>query len=104
MPILRELSPGLCSTIGLGVSDSCGSGLMIARRELMGKTGAEFGRPEPVRPRARPKPAGKPPRLIADAGRLRGGVDWTPYYDPDSSLGDTITYWREALAAPGFDR
>lgn len=41
---------------------------------------------------------------IADVGRLHNEVGWTPNYDLDSGLGDTITYWRQSLAAASPDR
>ncbi len=81
-----------------------GSGSGIELRELVRRIGDKLGRPELVRLGARPTPAGEPQRLIADAGRLRNEVGWTPRHDLDGGLDDTIAYWRQSLAAASTDR
>jgi nucleoside-diphosphate-sugar epimerase len=38
-----------------------------------------------------------PARLVADVSRLRGEVGFTPRYDLESGLADTVTWWRAML-------
>jgi dTDP-D-glucose 4,6-dehydratase len=40
-------------------------------------------------------PAGEPPVLIADTTRLVDEVGWSPEYDLDSGLDQTIEWWHE---------
>lgn len=38
-----------------------------------------------------------PARLVADVSRLRGEVGFTPRYDLESGLADTVAWWRATL-------
>jgi nucleoside-diphosphate-sugar epimerase len=46
-----------------------------------------------------PTPADDPPVLMANTRRLTDEVGWTPAYDLDSGLADTIAWWRSHNAA-----
>ncbi|MDE2295983.1 MAG: NAD(P)-dependent oxidoreductase [Gammaproteobacteria bacterium] len=55
---------------------------------------ARIGGPGRVLRDARPAPANEPAVLVADATRLRREVGWTPSFDLDAALEDTIDWWR----------
>lgn len=73
-----------------------GSGRGIAIRELVGRIGRQTGRAELIRHGALPLAAGEPSRLVADVARLRDEVGWSPHYDLDAGLADTIAFWRRS--------
>jgi nucleoside-diphosphate-sugar epimerase len=53
------------------------------------------GRPDLPRFGALPDRPGDPPRLVADARRLRDEVGFTPRHDLDDGLRGTLAWWRE---------
>jgi nucleoside-diphosphate-sugar epimerase len=70
------------------------SGRPVALREVVEKVAAHVGRPDLVRLGARPAPEGEPPTLYADARRLREEVGWSPRYDLDDGLAETVECLR----------
>jgi nucleoside-diphosphate-sugar epimerase len=70
------------------------SGEGVAIREIVERIGAITGRPELLRIGALPSREGDPPSLVADAGRLRGELGWSPSLDLDAGLGSTVDWWR----------
>jgi len=70
------------------------SGRPVALAEVVEKVAARAGRPELVRLGAIPAPAGEPPALYADARRLREEVGWSPRYDLDEGLAETVEWLR----------
>ncbi|MEP7288553.1 MAG: NAD(P)-dependent oxidoreductase [Chloroflexota bacterium] len=45
-----------------------------------------------------PVPADDPPLLVGDVRRLTSEVGWSPRYDLDQGLADTIHWWQDQLA------
>ncbi len=82
---LVHLESGAASTIM-----NCGYGRGASVREVLDMVAKVNGAPLPVD--MAPRRAGDPPKLIANAARLRAQVDWTPAYD------DLETIVRDALA------
>lgn len=73
------------------------SGQPVALREVVEKVAERAGRPDLVRLDARPAPEGEPPSLYADARRLREEVGWSPRYDLDRGLAETVEWLRETM-------
>ena len=52
------------------------------------------GRPDLVELGALEAAADEPPLLVADVGRLRDEVGWSPSRSLDEGLRDTVEWWR----------
>ena len=71
------------------------SGRPVALREVIYKIADKLGRRDLIQLGVVPMPAGEPLVLIADTTRLVDEVGWSPEYDLDSGLDQTIEWWRE---------
>jgi nucleoside-diphosphate-sugar epimerase len=76
------------------------SGRPVALREVVEKVAAHAGHPDLVRLGARPAPEGEPPSLYADARRLREEVGWSPRYDLDEGIAETVEWLRLEMNLP----
>jgi nucleoside-diphosphate-sugar epimerase len=80
-----------------------GSGDAPPVRSVVERIAAALGRTDLVRFGARPTPAGEPPLVVADTTRLREELRWSPRFNLERGLADTIEWWRtqdgEAIAA-----
>lgn len=74
-----------------------GSGHAIAMAELITEIGRQIGRPELIKLGARPPRPGDPERVEAEITRLQSSLGWTPGFDLESGVADTIAWWRNAL-------
>lgn len=75
-----------------------GSGRPVALGEVVERVAARAGRPDLVRLGARPAPVGEPPALYADARRLREEVGWSPRYELDEGIAETVEWLRETMS------
>ena len=73
---------------------NCGYGHGYSVREVVQAVERATGRPLPVREDARR--AGDPPALIADAGRIRELLGWTPALDDLDKIVATSLAWERA--------
>jgi nucleoside-diphosphate-sugar epimerase len=73
------------------------SGRPVALEEVIYRIADKLGRRDLIQLGVVPTPAGEPPALIADTRRLAEEVGWSPEYDLDSGLGQTIEWWREQM-------
>jgi nucleoside-diphosphate-sugar epimerase len=71
-----------------------GSGESVSIAELVRLLGALCGRPELVRLGVLPARAGEPEELLADTGRLREEVGFSPSLTLEEGLNDTVAWWR----------
>lgn len=78
-----------------------GSGVPLSVAELARSIGRLLERPELVKLGARPAPAHEAPLVLADVGRLRDELQWSPSHDVESGLRDTIAWWRTQMEAEG---
>src|SRR5258708_1412605 len=70
------------------------SGQAVAVRDVVERLGALTGRAELLDLGARPTPPGEPACFIADIDALAHRVNFTPRYDLDSGLEQTVAWWR----------
>ena len=80
------------------------SGAPVRVCDLVEALGAAAGRPELIQLGMRPGQPGEPDELIADAGRLRNEVGWTPPSTLAARAADTIAWWRKELSPVGAGR
>jgi nucleoside-diphosphate-sugar epimerase len=82
------------ATSDLTGSVNVGSGEPVAVRDVASHVARACGRPELVRFGARATPAGEPPHLVADVGRLRDELGWRPRVELVAGLRETVNWWR----------
>lgn len=71
-----------------------GSQEPIALKDLINRAAELIGRQDLVRLGALPMRPTDAPLVLADAGRLRSEVGWTPRFTMDEGLNRTIAFWR----------
>ncbi|MDQ3816022.1 MAG: NAD(P)-dependent oxidoreductase, partial [Armatimonadota bacterium] len=74
-----------------------GSGCPVAIKEVVIKIAERLDRPDLLCLGAKPTPPDEPPLLVADVRRLRQEVGWSPQYDLDRGLKQTINWWKDRL-------
>lgn len=74
-----------------------GSGQPVAVKEIVRKIADQVGRPGLVRLGALPAAPNESPLVVADVRRLSEEVGWTPRYDLDDGLEQTIYWWRDRI-------
>ncbi|MDD5428968.1 MAG: NAD(P)-dependent oxidoreductase [Candidatus Omnitrophica bacterium] len=74
------------------------SGRPMALKDIISRIGEKIGAPELIRLGQIQAPKDEPQLLTADVTRLNKEVGWTPQYDIDSGLDETIEWWKENLA------
>ena len=74
-----------------------GSGKAVAVRDVVNLIARELNAEDRVVYGAMPMRPNEPKLLVADAGRLRRDVQWTPQHDLASGIKDTIEWWKKEL-------
>jgi nucleoside-diphosphate-sugar epimerase len=74
-----------------------GSDERTSLADMIERIARRIGRSELVRLGARSAPAGEPPILLPDVGRLREELHWQPRFTLDEGLADAIAWWRTQL-------
>lgn len=77
------------------------SGEAVTLKEVIGTLGELTGRGDLIELGAVPAPAGEPPVLVADVGRLREEAGWAPGRDLRAGLAETVAWWREGRQFTG---
>jgi nucleoside-diphosphate-sugar epimerase len=77
------------------------SGEAVELREIAERIAERTGRRELLQIGARPTPAGEPPALLADVGRLRDQIGWSPETGLDDGLDGVLAWWRQRIAGQG---
>ncbi len=75
------------------------SGEAVTLRSIMERVAAILGRPDLLRPGALPERLDEPALLVADVRRLRETLRWSPRYDLDRGLAQTVAWWKERACA-----
>jgi len=94
--VARAFAAILDSSVQGAINVGTGFGHPIA--ELIELAAQSIGRPELVEWGAVPQRPGDPARLVADAGRLRQEVGYTPGVELREGVERTVAWWRERLA------
>jgi UDP-glucose 4-epimerase len=81
---------------GASLTLNCGYGHGYSVREVIAAVERAHGAPLEVREEAR-RP-GDPPVLVADAGRIRSALGWTPRYDDLDVIVRTSLQWERRLS------
>jgi nucleoside-diphosphate-sugar epimerase len=76
------------------------SGRSVPLADLAREIARRIGREQLLAIGARAMPAGEPPSLVADVGRLRDEVGWTPSIELGDGLDCVIAWWREHCEQP----
>ena len=74
------------------------SGEPVTIADLATRIGRLLGRPELVQLGAMPYRPDEPMRILADAATLRQRLGWTPRFDLDRGLADTVRWWKPECA------
>lgn len=82
---------------GESVTLNCGYGRGYSVREVIDAVERASG--TPLRTREAGRRPGDPPSLIADAGRIRQVLGWTPRFDDLDYIVRTALQWEKTLAA-----
>jgi nucleoside-diphosphate-sugar epimerase len=85
--------------VELLLSDGIGPVNIASGREVSVRTVIEeiadvLNRKQLLAMGAKPTNASEPVRLVADVRRLRDEVGWTPQYDLDAGVRETVDWWR----------
>ena len=75
-----------------------GSGAAVTVRSILEEIGALTGRPDLINFGARPLGPAEPACIEADIRRLADEVGFSPRYDLQRGLAETVTAWRAALS------
>jgi nucleoside-diphosphate-sugar epimerase len=78
-----------------------GSGHPVRVRDVVGAIAKQLGAERRVRYGARAESPSDPPFICANVERLRSEVGWTPGFDLDEGIRDTIEWWQEKLKSNG---
>ena len=73
------------------------SGRPLMVKDVVHRVGEKLSRPDLIQLGVIETSVTDPHVLLADITRLRQEVDWTPKYDLDHGLDQTISYWRAQL-------
>lgn len=71
------------------------SGVPVALRDVVYEIARQLQRPDLIELGACVAPESEPAVLLADVGRLRDEVGWSPQYDLASGLAETIKWWKQ---------
>ena len=78
---------------------NCGYGRGYSVREVVAAVEKAAG--VPIDARDAPRRPGDPPRLVADASRIREMLGWTPKFDDLDEIARTALAWERVLAGRG---
>lgn len=93
---VEDVASAFVALLDSDVSDAVNiaSGRAVELREVVGRVADKLDGRALLDFGARPAPAGEPPTLVADARRLGEEVAFSPRYDLDAGLDETIAWWR----------
>lgn len=93
---VQDVADGFIALLESTVSGpvNIASGQPVTLRELIYKIAAKFNRDDLIQLGAMPTSPDEPPFLVADVRRLHDDVGWTPKYDLETGLEQTIDWWK----------
>ena len=96
---VEDVASGFVSLLESDITGivNIGSGKGVMLRNVIETIGNKIGCPELIRLGAIPSPADDPATLVADTNRLRQETGWTPRFNLDTGLDQTIQWWKNML-------
>jgi nucleoside-diphosphate-sugar epimerase len=96
---IRDAADALIALLDSDVTGAVNiaSGVPLRLSELIKEIAAQLGRPDLIKLGALPAAQSEPPLLLADVGRLRNEVGWTPQHGLTQGLTETINWWKSQL-------
>jgi nucleoside-diphosphate-sugar epimerase len=93
---VQDVANAFVALLESGVSRpvNIASGQPVALRELIYEIAAKFNRDDLIQLGAVSTPPDEPPLLVADVRCLHDELGWTPKYDLDTGLEQTIDWWK----------
>jgi len=93
---VQDVADAFVALLESGVSGpvNIASGRPMALRELIYRIATKFNRDDLIQLGAVSTSPAEPPLLVADVRRLCNEVGWTPKYDLDTGLEQTIDWWK----------
>lgn len=93
---VQDVANAFVALLESGVSRpvNIASGQPVALRELIYGIAAKFNRDDLIQLGAVSTPPDEPPLLVADVRCLHDELGWTPKYDLDTGLEQTIDWWK----------
>lgn len=93
---VKDVADAFVALLGSAVSGpiNIASGRPAVLRELIYRIAAKFNREDLIQLGVVPMSPDEPPLLVADVRRLHDEVGWTPKYDLDTGLEQTIEWWK----------
>lgn len=103
---VRDVAAALCALARCDAvgAFNVGSGQGVSVAHLARRIGELVGRPELLALGARTATGDEPPRLIADASRVRAATGWSPNLDLEPGLRHAIEWWAARLRADACGR
>lgn len=94
---VRDAASAFASLLDSGVTGpvNIASGKPIALKDVVNTIADKLNKRELVRFEEGPSPVNEPRLLVADVERLTDEAGWTPNYDLDQGLEQTIEWWKE---------
>jgi len=92
---IEDVASAICAVATSGVTGpvNVGSGAAPSVRDIAMTIATQVGRADLLRFGAIPSNAGEPPLIVADNARLRS-TGWSPRYDLEEGLAQTLEWWR----------
>lgn len=72
-----------------------GSGQSVQLKHIIQTIADHLGRPELVKWGAVAQRPDDPPKIVANVDRLRNLVGWSPLYNLEQGIGETINWWKQ---------
>jgi len=94
---VADAAAALVATLDSAVQDAVniGSGNPVKLRDLIEMVATTLDRTDLVRMGVIAAPEGEPPALWADVSRLRHDVGWSPRYQLEEGIAQTIEWWSK---------
>ena len=97
---VRDVASAMVSVLD---HDFCGdiniaSGIPLALKDLVNLVADKLDARDRVDFGSRPRQDNERPRIVADVTRLKEIIGWTPGYQLETAIDETIAWWRASLS------
>jgi nucleoside-diphosphate-sugar epimerase len=96
---VTDVASAIVAILRSGISGAInvGSGVAVTAEEIATRVAHQIGHPELLEMRARDPSSNVAPLVVADVGKLRDLIHWTPGCSLEEGIGKTIEYCRRQL-------